>query len=461
MEKPRILLFIGLIVSNIFIFATSIVLGTYSSYYYLYLTKVNFIEFNVYIVLLGISLIYIVTGSIGLISNKPPKNLINLLVITNSYVMFSFFFFLNNYTKEIGLGKTIYYVLVSVSLFFSFINLFIYSYFYEKENRIKSIIYSLIISLLIIMVSYLFITPRLNYYKLDGKKHYDYLVFDTPFFVVTRILVFVVSNVLCLTFLNNEKQNKKITIFNIFLGALNIALISLFIGLHKYYNKNELQIFVAAGLIFMNIFIIFFNLFKKTNDKNDELNKNKKINNNLQAIIEGSMMVCLSISLSLISNYIPLFNMPFGGHVSLSMLPLVVYGLRRGILYGGVVGLLYSVVNFLSDGQLIHVGSIFLDYIVPFTLVGLVAGIFKYLLKYKFSYLWISLAVILAGSFRYISHSLSGYLFFAEYAPEGMSAAYYSFIVYNLPYMAISTGLTLLFALLLNKYFINPKKRVI
>lgn len=179
----------------------------------------------------------------------------------------------------------------------------------------------------------------------------------------------------------------------------------------------------------------------------------------IKLISEGAISVGLAVVLSILSDIIGL-KMPNGGSFSLSMLPLFIFALRRGIISGSLVGLTYGIINFLVDGLIIHWGSIFFDYLIPFTLLAAVAGI--YMKKANNGLIGFSvLAVLLGGFMRYLFHGLSGMIFFAQWAPEGMSAFYYSFIWYNLPYMAVSTAGALLFVLMLHKRLITLDTRIV
>ncbi|MFP4178162.1 MAG: energy-coupled thiamine transporter ThiT, partial [Acholeplasmataceae bacterium] len=55
---------------------------------------------------------------------------------------------------------------------------------------------------------------------------------------------------------------------------------------------------------------------------------------------------------------------------------------------------------------------------------------------------------------RYLSHAFGGAIIFAEFAPEGMNPWFYSFVVYNAPYMLSSTALTLMVGLLIRSKLI-------
>jgi len=178
----------------------------------------------------------------------------------------------------------------------------------------------------------------------------------------------------------------------------------------------------------------------------------------IDVIAEGSILAALAIVLSIASDLIPGLKMPNGGSFSLSMLPLFIFALRRGVTPGIIMGLLYSVVNFLLDGLFFHWGSIFFDYLLPFSLLAGVAGLFSKKAQ-KGHYSATILAVLFGGSVRYIFHGLSGAIFFAEYAGE-YNAWFYSFIIYNLPYMAISTIGSLIITLILQNRFITLDSRI-
>ena len=170
-----------------------------------------------------------------------------------------------------------------------------------------------------------------------------------------------------------------------------------------------------------------------------------KKTNLIKGLVETGILVALAVVLDLIFKLIPIFNMPQGGHISLCMLPIIIIGFRRGIKFGLAGAILYAILNFIMDGFVWHVGSIFFDYLFAFGVLGL-SGLFKKQAKSVWKMCFI---IFILCFIRYVFHGLSGVLFFAEYAyiPEGynwtVSAKIlpwvYSFIIYNLPYMGIST----------------------
>jgi thiamine transporter len=151
-------------------------------------------------------------------------------------------------------------------------------------------------------------------------------------------------------------------------------------------------------------------------------------------LVEIGIFVGIAIVLELISTIIPFLHMPQGGSLSLGMLPIFLIAYRYGIKEGMIAGFVFGIIIFILSGYAIHWGSIFFDYIFAFTALGF-AGIFKKnaLLSNK-SFI---AGIILGGFLRYIFHGLSGVIFFSAYAGD-FNPWFYSFIVYNLPYMLAS-----------------------
>jgi thiamine transporter len=141
------------------------------------------------------------------------------------------------------------------------------------------------------------------------------------------------------------------------------------------------------------------------------------------SIALGANAIALSIALDLI----PHFSMPLGGSVTFfSLLPLVVYSYIFGWQKGMFAGLAYGVLSyFMSTYGLVNPWNIILDYPLPLCLVGL-SGVFSGS-KGQNQMLW---GTGVAAVARFIPHFISGILFYAAYAPEGMNGVLYSFL-YN------------------------------
>ncbi len=131
--------------------------------------------------------------------------------------------------------------------------------------------------------------------------------------------------------------------------------------------------------------------------------------------------VALAVTMAIILNMFVLFKMPQGGSVTLaSMVPIFFIAFIYGPNIGVMAGLIFGVLNLIFGGYVMHPVQVLLDYPVPFMLLGL-AGYFP---KHM------NLGMIFGVFLRFSSHVISGFVFFAEFAPEGTHPLLYS-IIYN------------------------------
>lgn len=154
-----------------------------------------------------------------------------------------------------------------------------------------------------------------------------------------------------------------------------------------------------------------------------------------------AVFVALAVAIELLTKSLPHVEFPQGGTLSLTCLPLMFGSLICGPVWGTVGGALYGIFNFLLDGYSFSWGSFLFDYLVAFAMMGL-AGLFRRpFLREKLWAFFVGSILAMVG--RYLSHCVSGTVFFADYAPEGVSPILYSFILYNAPYCFGSLGLDL------------------
>ncbi len=164
-------------------------------------------------------------------------------------------------------------------------------------------------------------------------------------------------------------------------------------------------------------------------------------NTRVLAMVETALCVALAIALS----RLPAYKLPYGGSLSLEMLPIMVIALRRGFRAGIIAGVLTSVAVFLFEPFVVHWAQVALDYPVAFGAVGLAAvgarawrtAVTK---GAPTTAAWtvVAPACLLAGALRFASHFVSGIIFFGSYAPKGQPVAIYS-LVYNASYMVPAT----------------------
>ena len=155
-----------------------------------------------------------------------------------------------------------------------------------------------------------------------------------------------------------------------------------------------------------------------------------KKNLTLRALTEGALFVAVAEVLS----FIKLWEMPWGGSVVLSMIPLVLYAVRWGLGPGLLAGFVFGVLQFTFDGGFaIGWQSIIGDYLLAFTALGL-AGLVKRTKAGVFT------GSLIAGFARFLVHYVVGATVWAEYMPEqffGMSmhSPWFYSLLYNLAYM--------------------------
>jgi len=153
-----------------------------------------------------------------------------------------------------------------------------------------------------------------------------------------------------------------------------------------------------------------------------------------KVIAEIVVFVALASGLS----YVKIFSMPEGGSVTAgSMVPILWLALRRGPKIGLFSAAVYGCVQLAIEPFIYHPAQVLLDYPIAFGALGL-AGFFK-----NRPFLGINVAI---GG-RFLAHFVSGAIFFATYAPEGMSPLVYSAIYnggYLLPELVISIYLVYL-----------------
>lgn len=143
-----------------------------------------------------------------------------------------------------------------------------------------------------------------------------------------------------------------------------------------------------------------------------------------------------AIALALVTSYIKLFSLPMGGSVTLcSMLFICLTGLWFGPRYGMTAGAAFGLLQFIIEPYMLSLPQVLLDYPLAFGALGL-AGFFR---KWK----WGLQAGYIAGVLgRFICSLLSGVIFFASYAPDGMNPWLYSFL-YQGSYLGAEALLTL------------------
>ena len=186
--------------------------------------------------------------------------------------------------------------------------------------------------------------------------------------------------------------------------------------------------------------------------------KNQKFKKRILCVTEGALSLALAYVLELLCVWLNTITgvgalLPFGGTISISMLPLIYYSYRNGAAWGIGAGVVYSLLQMLMGFYIPPAGTamaliacILLDYVIAFTVVGAADVFAKPFGKKKLAgYCVGAVAVCLV---RFVSSFISGVVLWGSYAPENMNVWVYS-LVYNASYMLPNAILTGVFAVVI------------
>jgi len=174
-----------------------------------------------------------------------------------------------------------------------------------------------------------------------------------------------------------------------------------------------------------------------------DINKSRE---HLRSLVESAVLIAVAFVLS----YVTLIKMPQGGAVTpVSMLPLLMVGLRSGLKWGLGAGFVYAGLQMMQEfwppptatvqG---YVAVVMLDYVAAFTVLGL-SGLFR---GKKYGLLY---AAPLCLLLRFLSHFFSGVVVWGIYAGD-LPVWLYS-LTYNGSYMGVELVMTMLVGAILCK----------
>ena len=184
-----------------------------------------------------------------------------------------------------------------------------------------------------------------------------------------------------------------------------------------------------------------------------KMNRVQSRSQQIRTLCECALMIALAVGLS----YIVLIRMPFDGTVTaFSMLPICLISVRHGIKWGLGAALCYSWFQILQGGVFgygltpgILIASLFLDYILAFTVLGL-AGLFR-----RKGIPGMVCGIVMVCVLRFLVHFVSGVVLWANYEQfmafgvEWINRPVLYSICYNGAYMLPETILTVIGAVLL------------
>ena len=165
----------------------------------------------------------------------------------------------------------------------------------------------------------------------------------------------------------------------------------------------------------------------------------KKSKLTLRCLCEAAIM----IALAQILGYLKLYELPQGGSITLSMLPIFLFCSRWGFGPGMLASFAFSLLQLFLDGAYAWSWQSMLgDYIFAFTVLGF-AGLFS---KKRFGFFY---GTLLGSALRFLVHYVVGATVWGEYMPETffgmtMTSPWFYSALYNGSYMVLDCALVLL-----------------
>ncbi|MED3662974.1 energy-coupled thiamine transporter ThiT [Ureibacillus sp. FSL K6-8385] len=153
----------------------------------------------------------------------------------------------------------------------------------------------------------------------------------------------------------------------------------------------------------------------------------------LQALIEASFFAAFALILDLLP------SIKIGPWISISfaMVPIFILAFRWGITVSFISGFIWGLLQLATgDAYILTFLQFLIEYFIAFAFIGFAGLMYKPIQRAFFKEQnkvkgigFAVLAVFIGSVARYFWHFLAGVIFWAEYAPEGMSPILYSFIV--------------------------------
>ena len=144
--------------------------------------------------------------------------------------------------------------------------------------------------------------------------------------------------------------------------------------------------------------------------------------------VEGAIFAALAMVLSFIPTTI---GSSFT--ISLGMIPLTMYAVKRGVGPGLLSGLVWGLLHF-ATGQVVYlsVSQVLIEYLIAFTMAGLAGSVSKQFIvnkQSKVAYKWLVVAAFIGTLARFFWHFVAGVIFWGQYALWGMSPVLFSLVM--------------------------------
>ena len=121
----------------------------------------------------------------------------------------------------------------------------------------------------------------------------------------------------------------------------------------------------------------------------------------------------ICVSLSFVLSMIKVKPIQYGGSITLfSFVPIMVYAYTFGAREGFLVGFIHGLLNFIESPYILTPFTFFLDYLLPFSTVGIMGFFGK--MKEEKTLKGVVLGSVCVFTARFFFHFLSGIIFFSN-----------------------------------------------
>jgi thiamine transporter len=177
-------------------------------------------------------------------------------------------------------------------------------------------------------------------------------------------------------------------------------------------------------------------------------------NDRLLTFVEGAVIAGVCVALS----YVPAqFGPGAAFDISLGLIPLFIYSVRRGLGPALVCGFLWGLLVAISKGYFFEPLQWVFDYLLAFGFAGFF-GLFSGRIRGALAsgssrrvVCWVAIASVVGVFARWFWHFWAGVFVWGEYAPEGVSPLVYSITYNGASFVANVVVLIVVMSILVNK----------
>lgn len=178
------------------------------------------------------------------------------------------------------------------------------------------------------------------------------------------------------------------------------------------------------------------------------------LNQRLQVWIEGAIVAALCMVLSMIPT-----NIGSSFTISLGMIPITIYSLRRGFKAGLFSGLLWGLLHFLVGNiAFLTVSQVLIEYVIAFVFAGF-SGLYATKLakqlsenKTKSVLGTVVLASLVGCAARFFWHFIAGVIFWGKFAMWGLNPWAFSFVMNGASGLATAIVTAIISFMIVKKY---------